>query len=86
MFQKVILKRGPFLTYFAIGFCFDNPILDPLAVRFMYSQLLTGLDWLNEYHPSFPSLPRGRHWWYWCIGRASIGQKSKIVIFRIFFK
>ena len=47
MSQKVTPRRAPFLTYFAIGFCFDNPILDPLAVRFMYSQILTGLDWLS---------------------------------------
>ena len=49
MFQNLSIKyskKGPFSPYFATGFCFDNPILDPSAVRFVYSRILTGLDWL----------------------------------------
>ena len=54
MFQNMSTKyskKGPFSPYFAIGFCFDNPILDPLAVRFVYSQILAGLDWLTVCEP-----------------------------------
>ena len=42
MFQNLSTKyskKGPFSPYFAIGFCFDNPILDPMIARIVYNPI-----------------------------------------------
>ena len=55
MFQNLSTKystKGPFSPYFAIGFCFDNPILDPMIVRIVYNPI-----------PYRPQLVKGGHIW-----------------------